>query len=767
MKNKFLPILLIVIIWFAFSFPFFVHGKVAFPSTFQVNFFPPWSAYKELSGPVKNNAQPDIITQLYPWRYFDIQQMKMGRLALWNPYSFGGTPHLANYQSAVLFPLNILFFLPFSFSLVWSFLVVAQPLLAGIGMYILARKNLISKAGSLLGAFSFMFCGFLVTWMGYATLGYAILPLPYALFAIDQYATDKQYKWLFFLSFTFLFSFFSGHFQTSIYFSFAVFAFIFYNITFSKEKLLFIESFLFAIFGLFLSMPQILPSIELYSQSVRSSLFQKVEAIPLSYLPTLLAPDFYGNPVTRNDWFGHYAEWNGYSGGISLVIAFFALLRKNLRVYFFIFLAVVSLLLAYDTPVLSLLVFLKIPVLSTSSASRIIVLFSFSVAMLSGFGLDGFMSCLTKNKKTIVFWMAAIFVIIATLGVVTITHTLPSLESTIARKNFVLPAVFLMLLVVGAIILLFKTGKKYRTLFLVLVLVLGGFEMYRFAQKWQPFDPENLVFRNVPITNFYLKGYGADRFYGEFTAEDAVYFNLPTITGYDPLYPARFGEFIKAIQTGIITKPDRSVVQFPKFGKYTPLLINFLGIKYFSHKVSDAQASWEFPYNKYPLSQFTKIYDDSRYQIFRNNTINDRSFVVSSISVKNDKQEIIDTMFTSNLQQEAVTEEKIDDLDAGATGTAKILEYRPDKVSIQAESSGKALLILTDNFYPGWKATVNGDAAKIYRADYTFRGVVIPKGKSIVTFTYLPMSFLVGIYLFFIGVLGIVTSIIFKYFQKK
>ena len=75
---------------------------------------------------------------------------------------------------------------------------------------------------------------------------------------------------------------------------------------------------------------------------------------------------------------------------IPVMLAIFVLFldRKSSKVRFFGVLAAFSLLLAYQTPLIDLLAKLKIPVLATSAASRIIVLFSFGIAVLSGFGLD-------------------------------------------------------------------------------------------------------------------------------------------------------------------------------------------------------------------------------------------------------------------------------------------------------------------------------------------------------------------------------------------
>src|SRR5579883_895851 len=89
------PILIIFSVWFIFSYPYFLQHRVPFPSTYAVNFFPPWSAYHLYDGPVKNNAMPDVIDQIFPWKQFTIESLKQGQIPLWNPFSFSGTPHLA------------------------------------------------------------------------------------------------------------------------------------------------------------------------------------------------------------------------------------------------------------------------------------------------------------------------------------------------------------------------------------------------------------------------------------------------------------------------------------------------------------------------------------------------------------------------------------------------------------------------------------------------------------------------------------------------
>ncbi len=762
-RNKKSPLFIIFIVWLVFSFPFFL-GKTPYPSDYQVNYFSPFAPYPTLKGPVKNNAQPDIIGQLYPWKVFTIDEFKKGNIPFWNPYSFSGTPHLANYQSAVLSPFNLFYLLPIPFPTIWGFIVILQPLLAGIFTYLFARSIKTSKWGALISSLSFMFCGFIVTWMGYATLAYAIIPLPLALLAIEKYIKTKKFVFQILLALCFPLSFFSGHFQTSIYFLLAIVMYLCYGLLFSNHKKLYLSLSWFVACGILLCAPQLLPSIELYLQSVRSTLFQKNEAIPFQYISTILSPDYFGNPVTRNDWFGHYAEWSSYAGSIVFLLALIGILRRIKKRNFFIFLAILSLLLAYDTPLLSFLVFLKIPVLSTSAASRIIVLFSFSTAILAGFGFDQLWETVIARKRNILFLALFLFIFFAAGLLIPFLFGLPKEKIIIAVKNSLIPLVtfliFLICIALGGL------NKKRAILFQSIIIFLVAFEMLRFATKWQSFNPSNLVYPTVPVVDFLNNTNHIDRAVGLSGAEDALYYRVPILTGYDPLYIEQYGELMMFGGLGKKERPGRSVVNFPTSGVYSQQIIDMMGVRYIFHKVSDKNYAWAFPFNKYPDGKFRKIYDDNVFQVFENTSYQKRVRLVSNV-VNANQENFFGKTLQSNLEFQAVLVDFHGQLDDKASGSVEISKYEPSKVEIDVNSTGQQLLVLSDNYYKGWKATVNGVKTNILEVNGIMRGVIVPKGKSHVTFSYLPESFMNGIYLFLVGILGIIIVKILKSFHHE
>jgi hypothetical protein len=741
--TKFWPVLVIVVLWFIFSFPYVARGLVPFPSTYLVTFFPPWSS--EYGMPVKNNAMPDVITQIYPWKTLTIETWKSGEIPLWNPYSFSGTAQAGNYQSAVFSPINLLFFiLPFIDA--WSVMILLQPLLAGVFMYLFVRSIDRSKEASLLAAIAFMFCGFLVVWMAYGTLGYAALFLPLIFWGVH-----KKYGWA--ISIGIALSLLSGHFQVSIYVIGAAVAYILWK---KQWRMLWC-----VLFGLLIAAPQILLGLRSFALSARGGSVLKGEVIPWRYLLTFIAPDFFGNPVTRNDWFGHYAEWAGFIGVIPLMLAFFAVTKKTLRdVWFFVLLAVLTLLFALPTPVNDVLYVLKIPVLSGSAASRIILLTSFSLSTIAAFGLDGLIADWrdVRRKKIIVFAVASVGIIGLTWLVLFTGRPLPVDKLGIAKRNFVIPSA----LVVGAAAL-FVSGlvrKKWlRTGIICVMLAATAFDLLRFAIKWMPFDPRQYVYPEVKSLTYLQSRIGNDRVFGNIgSGEVGTEFRIPLVEGYDAVYQARYGEFINAVSKGYVYPTGRSVVQFDKNGAYKTEALQLLGIKYIYHRFSDGRNSWVFPYWEYLADgSMHQVYSDEKYEIFEYKNGYPRAFLASSYTVKTTDKDIIDTLFAKDFDRRnsLVLEEKPAFDPQSGSGSAEIVSYTPGKVTIQTDSQSSKLLFLSDVYDAGWKAFVDGKESRVYRADYDFRAVVTPPGNHTVEFRYAPDEFQWGIMLSIIGLGGL------------
>jgi hypothetical protein len=74
----------------------------------------------------------------------------------------------------------------------------------------------------------------------------------------------------------------------------------------------------------------------------------------------------------------------------------------------------------------------------------------------------------------------------------------------------------------------------------------------------------------------------------------------------------------------------------------------------------------------------------------------------------------------------------------------RIVEDGPERVVVEASVAARALLVLRDTYYPGWRATVNDVPVPIVRTDHAFRGVVLDPGAHRVEFRYAPGSLRLG-----------------------
>jgi hypothetical protein len=85
---------------------------------------------------------------------------------------------------------------------------------------------------------------------------------------------------------------------------------------------------------------------------------------------------------------------------------------------------------------------------------------------------------------------------------------------------------------------------------------------------------------------------------------------------------------------------------------------------------------------------------------------------------------------------------------SGGSGIATLTpSVGPNRVVVQVEADGPAWLLLSDTWYPGWEARIDGEGVSIWRGDYLFRAVPVPAGQHVVEFVYRPVSFLAGVVL--------------------
>ncbi|MHC4712584.1 MAG: hypothetical protein ACYTAN_04840 [Planctomycetota bacterium] len=84
-------------------------------------------------------------------------------------------------------------------------------------------------------------------------------------------------------------------------------------------------------------------------------------------------------------------------------------------------------------------------------------------------------------------------------------------------------------------------------------------------------------------------------------------------------------------------------------------------------------------------------------------------------------------------------------------GSARVVADSGDELTVEVDAARPALLFLADNWYPNFRATVDGDPAPIWRANYGYRALPVPAGAHTVRFTYVPTEFYLGLAMTVIG----------------
>jgi hypothetical protein len=82
---------------------------------------------------------------------------------------------------------------------------------------------------------------------------------------------------------------------------------------------------------------------------------------------------------------------------------------------------------------------------------------------------------------------------------------------------------------------------------------------------------------------------------------------------------------------------------------------------------------------------------------------------------------------------------------ASFTGQSRIVEFRPDRIRLEADLSAPGFVVLVDAHDPGWRATIDGRPAGVLRANVAFRAVDVPAGRHVIEYLYRPRSVTAGL----------------------
>lgn len=721
------PIFLMFIVTLLLMMKIF-RGCILFPADMLFN-FQPWA---EIPSPQKdiqwNPLLWDSIAQFYPWRYFLADSLHRGFLPLWNPYQFCGTPFYANGQSAIFYPFNWL--APLLGKMFLSFTALLHLFLAGFLLYLFLRKLKLSPFASLFASLTYMLSSFVTAWLPLPTVINSFVWAPLALLGVELALEGKLWKSFLISAIAVCLSAVGGHPQFLIYNLWLLI--IYFLLRLLWEKRVPILNSLFPLFGagmgLLLASVALLPLLEFSRLAHRagSASWQSYNAyislsLPIERLIGLFLPNFFGNPAKGNYWGGgEYIEFAIYLGILPLFTAPFALAGERKHALPLILIALLSLLMMIGTPLNIPFYFLIPGWHQTGSPARLISSFTLCLSALAGIGVDALLNISPSRR----------FVLLTTSTLICFPFLLFSLASrdepfAVLRgvsptfpyldfcKLFILP-------LLAAFFVLYR--KRLLPYFLIPLLLLDLFPVasnhlyFSPSQKFFPPLPfsqqiRGSIYRVLAITpHWSLYRYPP----ACLPPNTSMFYRFFDVGGYDSLYPLYYKNFLDQLEGENTAPLENGNMLLPNSVRKENL--ELLGVKFvLSPFYIDAD------HLKLLRDGGTKLY------LFMGNPL---------------RFNLVDTSFQPQ-------------------GDIKLLSYLPNRVEFEVQAPRDGYFLLTDTYYPGWRASVDGEEKGIIPY-YVFRSVPIPAGKHRLVFLFQPSAFKIGLYISLLSLLVVCFLISFK-----
>lgn len=702
-------------------------------------------------------------------------------MPLWYPYLFGGVPFVDAMAGDAFYPLAMLqFIVPIHRALGWK--LVLTVLLAGVFTYLCMRAFRFSRLVSLICAIAYMFSANLVSWVYggqdgrmYVT---SLLPL---LFFFLQKALDSR-KWIYYmgLGFSIGLLILANHPQLAYYALWAVgLYFIFFlasDFSANKEKVPsrrirplvrpIVFFILAVIIGLGLSLVQLLPPyIYVNKYSPRAEGGRGYEyAVSWSVHPEELAaqlvPEFCGyNTREENTYWGRnpFKQNADYGGIIPLVFAFLAFFFvRDKKKWFFLGLSGLAVVYALGghTPIYRLFYHLVPQVKNFRAPGLILFVLIFSVVFLSGLFIQRLFKGIreaAEQKKlfrllliivAVFFGLSLLFSVagdallsvwkgILYPGIAPFKNRIMSQSLPNIVKGFWL-VTFLVGLAAAAVYLLVKQ-KISPTLFAVWVGVLLIFDLWRVDAKFiQDFDYK-AYFRKDGSIEFLQKDKEEFRVMSlprTYQGQNIpAFFNIMQVFGYH-------GNQLKAYDDFTERKYRESARTQEEYARrYSQFIFgakpDLLNVKYFvsTQRLDHPKLREVFTGNGVYVSQNETYLPRARI-VFKYETIEGREKVLDRIVDP-------DFDYRNSIILEEEPEIPLGQADtSSAYGKAWIEKDEISTQLLKAELSQPGFLVLSENHYPSWRAYVDGEETRIYRANYLFRAIYLDEGEHQIRFVF-------------------------------
>ena len=293
-----------------------------------------------------------------------------------------------------------------------------------------------------------------------------------------------------------------------------------------------------------------------------------------------------------------------------------------------------------------------------------------------------------------------------------------------------------------------------RPVWLLLAPLAVGCELFLFGWDYNAYTPEESVYPATGLTDYLRErqteslenGEGPFRVLGEDNIlQPNMHFayDLQVPRSYDQLESREFNRFMLVVtggRTGFNTYNHQTL-------DFTSPFFALLNVRYVVTRDSLDH-----------LPNFQLVFEEGSGKVYENQAVWPRaSLLPEAVDVRG-------LSFAEALQFDPLRTALLDrspPTNLGGTGQVTFGHYSLNRIELEVTADAPALLLLTDNFFPGWEVSVNKAPKEIYRSHLCFRAVSVPAGNSVVEFRYRPLSFRIGVGLAGLALALLIGALVF------
>jgi hypothetical protein len=533
--------------------------------------------------------------------------------------------------------------------------------------------------------------------------------------------------------------------------------------------------------SLLLAAVQVAPTAELVLQSSRSDGAERYAALTYSFWPwrfiTLIAPDFFGNPAFGNYWgYANYWEDHAYVGVLPLTAALVAIWNAIRRkpnpplppaiLLFFSLTIPISLLLAlgWNTPIFVFL-FDNMPGFSFFRApARLLLWYALAVSALAGAGIQ-WLQITPQNRRP---WRRLLAVCVAVAlagfagGFLVQGRSLTFVSAT--RSAGVLLALTIILLLLRPIrqragLITEQTWQGLVIVFVAADLLLAGWPLI-------PTLPPAVFTSSIETGQILQRESSFPRYFVDPDFERTVSFDQ--YLRFKSFGPAEVGHWQEFKETLV---PNFGVYELlPSAGNNDPLVIgHWAQVINRLKQMQPAQRQQllaamgvQFYIDGDNRSGWPVIHQTDAFAVQAVPDPLPRAYFVtqagSAADVTESLRRLEQTDFDSRQEIVIIGDgfEPVPGSDGGTTEPVPVVVAGEGGswINLAVTTPTAGFVVLTDTFYPGWQARVDGNPAQIWQANASFRAVEVPAGEHQINFNYQPASFVAG------GLISVATAVV-------